>query len=123
MREAGGRLGPPGHLPKLVDYINLQWNSMSVVARVPSSKQRRMAFRLDYTSSKKMNAFYQGQYWGATHPDMENMDHYAPDSRGGEQLTAVPCLTELVFIKKQTNIKQTNKTIIVWLYLFTILAF
>ncbi|XP_075887382.1 uncharacterized protein LOC142891608 isoform X2 [Nelusetta ayraudi] len=56
---------------------------MSVVARVPGSKQRKMAFRLDYTSSKKMNAFYQGQYWGATHPDMENMDHYAPDSRGG----------------------------------------
>lgn len=82
---------------------------MSVVARVPGSKQRRMAFRLDYNSSKKMNAFYQGQYWGATHPDMENMDHYASDSRGGEQLTAVPCLTEFVFIKKQTNIKQTNK--------------
>lgn len=47
-----------------------------------------MAFRLDYTSNKKMNAFYPGQYWGATYLDMENMDHYAQLSRGGKQPNA-----------------------------------
>lgn len=50
-----------------------------------------MSFRLDYTSSEKMNAFYPGQYWGAPSQDMENMDHYASHSRGGKQPTAGMC--------------------------------
>lgn len=59
---------------------------MSIVVRGTRKQvEGGMAFWLDNTSREKLDAFYPGQYWGATYPDMENMDYYAPHSREGEQ--------------------------------------